>query len=85
MADGYANDILPKFRPGDVSCMKRKNIRLDDAQWMCDPAASHGFDDHGNARVVYSALSEGFMPPDGAWQQDWLDTYQKWMSEGFQP
>jgi hypothetical protein len=25
------------------------------------------------------------MPPDGAWPQDWLDTYRNWMDTGFQP
>jgi hypothetical protein len=64
--------------------MGSKGIMLSDANWMCDPAAGNGFDDHGNARLVYSALSGGAMPPDGAWSQDWLDTYQRWMNEGFQ-
>jgi hypothetical protein len=65
--------------------MTSKGVRLGDSQWMCNPSASNGFDDHGNARRVYAALSEGFMPPDGAWSQDWLDTYQRWMTEGCQP
>jgi len=62
----YFDDIRPKFRPGDIRCMSGKGILLGDADWMCDSAAGNGFDDHGNARLVFSALSEGIMPPDGA-------------------
>jgi hypothetical protein len=43
------------------------------------------FDDHGNARRVFAALSAGFMPPGNRWPQDWLDTYSNWMTDGFQP
>jgi hypothetical protein len=51
---------------------------------MCDRGAGNGFDDHGNVRLVYSVLSQGFMPPDSAWPQDWLDTCQHWIDDGFQ-
>jgi hypothetical protein len=79
----YTADIKPKFRPDDIRCMAPKGVKLDDAVWMCDPSPGDGFDNHGNARRVFAALSAGFMPPDGAWQQDWLDTYQEWMTGGF--
>ena len=85
MMAGFARDILPMFRPGDITCMASKGVRLGDAQWMCDPAANHGFDDHGNARRVYAALSAGFMPPGQKWSPDQLDTYSTWMTDGFQP
>ncbi len=85
MAVGYFQDIQPKFRPGDISCMTKKGIKIGDVDWMCSASASHGFDDHGNARIVFSALSGGWMPPDEAWPQDWIDTYQNWMNDGFQP
>jgi hypothetical protein len=65
--------------------MTPKGVHLADSQWMCDASGGGGFDDHGNARRVYAALSEGFMPPDGAWSQDWLNTYNDWMTGGFQP
>ncbi len=81
----YARDIQPKFRPGDVACMARKRIKLGDATWMCDAAASFGFADHGNARIVFAKLSAKAMPPDGPWPQDWLDTYRNWIDTGFQP
>ena len=52
---------------------------------MCDPAPTFEFADHGNARHVYDFLSSKRMPPDGPWPQDWLDTYQNWMTTGFLP
>jgi hypothetical protein len=80
----YARDIKPKIRPGDATCMARHHIKLTDATWMCDAAASFGFADHGNARKVFAELSAKKMPPDGPWPQDWLDTYQNWIDTGFQ-
>ena len=50
MTTGFAKDILPLFRHGDVRCMTAKGIHLGDAAWMCDAASHHGFGDHGNAR-----------------------------------
>src|SRR4051794_32275379 len=81
----YSVDIRPKFRPQDIACMTPKGVHLADPQWMCDPGGGSEFSDHGNARRAYAALSQGFMPPDGAWPQDWLDTYSDWMTGGFQP
>ena len=85
MTTGFAKDILPLFRPGDVRCMTAKGIRLGDAAWMCDAASHHGFGDHGNARRVYAALSAGFMPPGEPWSRDWLELYSAWMNGGFHP
>jgi hypothetical protein len=81
----YANDIRPKIRDRDITCMTRRGYSIGDADWMCDPSPGDGFDDHGNARHVFEVLSVGKMPPDGKWSQDWLDTYQAWMDGGFQP
>ncbi len=85
MTTSFADDILPMFRPGDITCMASKGVRLGDPQWMCNPAGNHGFDDYGNARRVYAALSSGFMPPDQKWPQDQLDVFSNWMTDGFQP
>ena len=87
MALTYAADILPKFRLGDVNCMRRRQILLSDAGWMCSADATFGFADHGNARHVFDYLNsqgDSPMPPDGPWSQDWLDTYKNWMNGGFQ-
>lgn len=81
----FATHILPKFRPGDIPCMARGQVKLNDAAWMCDPAGAPGYADHANARRVFGALSKGIMPPDGAWSPDWLATYRRWMDSGFHP
>jgi hypothetical protein len=81
----FAKDILPMFRPVDISCMTPKGVHLGDAQWMCEAAGNHGFDDHGNARRVFAALSAGFMPPGHKWPKDQVDIFANWMTEGFQP
>ena len=82
---GFAADIQPLFRPGDIRCMTPKGIHLGDVQWMCDAAGNDDFSDHANARRVHAALAEGFMPPGARWPQDHLDIYQNWMADGFQP
>lgn len=84
MATTYTHDIRPKFRDQDIACMSPRGIHLDDPAWISDPATNGGFADHGNARRVHAALASGRMPPDGAWPQPWLDTYDAWMSDGFQ-
>ena len=85
MATTYANDIHPLFRPGDITCMARHGAKLGDSSWMCDAAASHGFADHGNARMVFSRLSNGTMPPDGAWPKYKIDICSQWITDGFLP
>ena len=84
MLNTYTRDVKPNFRPMDVSCMARKGVQLDSADWMCAPAAGNGFADHGNARHVFERLSDGSMPPDGGWDAAKLDAYSKWMTDGFQ-
>ena len=81
----YTADIRPKFRPGDIACMAKAKVQLDDAHWMCDPGAAFGFPDHGNARKVFEVLAARTMPPDGPWPQAWLDVFQAWMAGGFRP
>lgn len=81
----YAVDIRPKFRAQDVACMTPRHMLIGESDWMCDAAAGFGFPDHGNARHVFQRISNGSMPPDGRWSQAWMDTYQGWMTGGFQP
>jgi hypothetical protein len=83
MPTSFANDIAPLFRPKDTNCMAAHGVQLGIATWMCDPTARFGFPDYGNARRVFSALSRGVMPPDGAWPPDQLAVYRQWMDEGF--
>lgn len=61
MALSFATDIRPLFREGDIKCMKRAGVKLDDPAWMCVPA---------NAQHVYAAVSAGKMPPDAPWPAD---------------
>jgi hypothetical protein len=83
MAKTFISDILPLFRVEDLACMTPRGVKLGDADWMCEPAPGNGFEDHGNARTVFSALSLGSMPPDRAWPRSQLDTYAEWMRSGF--
>jgi hypothetical protein len=73
MAYGYAADIRPLFREGDVACMKPAGVKLDDAAWMCVPA---------NAGLVYGAVSTGKMPPDAPWGADKVALFKAWMDAG---
>jgi hypothetical protein len=73
MALGFATDIRPLFREGDVRCMKGAGVRLDDAAWMCVPA---------NAQLVYGAVSSGKMPPDAPWAAERVALFKQWMDEG---
>jgi hypothetical protein len=73
-----ANDLRSRYS----SKIPTGRYRLHDGQANQD---RRGFDDHGNARLVYTAFSQGFMPPDGAWPRDWLDRYQHCIDDGFQP
>jgi hypothetical protein len=72
----YTHDIRTLFRPQDISCMAKHDVRLADQQWMCDPA---------NAANVYAVLSTGKMPPDGPWPPAQVSLFKAWMDEGCDP
>ena len=73
MALGYAKDIRPMFRDGDVACMKPAGVLLDEAAWMCVAA---------NAAMVYGAVSSGKMPPDAPWAAEKVGMFKEWMDAG---
>jgi len=73
MALGFAADILPLFRDGDVECMKTIGIDLSDPAWMCMAA---------NAQSVYDTLANGSMPPDEPWPAAQVALYKQWMDAG---
>lgn len=85
MAMSFATGIFPLFRPADIACMAPRGVLIGSVDWMCDPAAAGGYPDHGNARRVFAALAQGVMPPNGKWSHEWLDTYERWMTGGFNP
>jgi hypothetical protein len=84
-APTFATDILPKFRPQDIGCMRSMGVRLADPNWMTDPGGDTDYPDYANARRVFARLQQGDMPPDGAWSGEWLAAYQAWMAGGFNP
>jgi hypothetical protein len=75
-ATSFATDILPLFRPGDIVCMARPGVLLDNYAYMSQPA---------NAQTVYDQLSEGKMPPDAPWPQTHVALFKSWMDGGRQP
>jgi hypothetical protein len=81
----FAHDIAPMFRPGDVACMAPKGVKLSDAGWMTDPAGDDDYPDHAHARMVFDALSQQVMPPDGPWAPAKIAVFQHWMDAGFKP
>jgi hypothetical protein len=74
MAITFAANIRPLFRDGDIRCMKKAGIKLDDPAWMCVPA---------NANLVYGAVSAGSMPPDAPWAPDRVSLFKSWMDAGY--
>jgi hypothetical protein len=72
----YSHDIATLFRPQDVACMAKHDVKLADQQWMCDPA---------NAASVYAVLSAGKMPPDGPWPPAQVSLFKDWMDQGCSP
>lgn len=74
MALSFATDIRPLFRDGDIKCMSKAGVRLDDPAWMCVSA---------NAQTVYDQVSAGSMPPDAPWSQDHVSLFKEWMEAGY--
>jgi len=54
MAVSFVTDIRPLFTDMDVAHMKNLGVRLDDFDYMRDPA---------HAQKVLSLVSSGAMPP----------------------
>jgi hypothetical protein len=78
-------DILPLFRPGDIRCMQRQGVLLDDVSWMTSPSGNGDYSDHANARRVFNEIDSDSMPPDQAWSNDRKALYKSWMEGGFRP
>jgi hypothetical protein len=72
----FQTDIRPLFRDRDVTCMKGRGVLLGDSTWMCDAA---------HAQRVFTKLSAGAMPPDGAWPPDRVALFKQWMDGGCLP
>jgi hypothetical protein len=82
----FAADIKPLFRPVDVKHMNVHGIKLDDYQYMSDPA-----NNYSNAESVLETVSpQGAhpptMPPGGPyWTPEQVALFAKWRSDGYQP
>ena len=89
MSVSFGSDIKPLFRSGDVRCMRRRGVFLDNYDYMSDASGNDDYLDYANARKVYCYLiPEGCVPrmPEGGpyWNSDQLDLFKNWMDNGFQ-
>jgi hypothetical protein len=82
----FARDIKPLFRPIDIAHMGPFGVKLDDYNYMSDPA-----NNYQNAEQVQENLSPQngdapAMPPGGPyWTPEQLATFAKWRTDGYQP
>jgi len=75
MALSFAGDIRPLFRDTpDVKSMKGMGLDL-----------SSYADVKAKAQAIYSRLEDGSMPCDGAWPEDQVARFKRWMDEGMAP
>ena len=75
MALSFASDIRPLFRDTpDVDSMKDYGLDL-----------SSYADVKARAKDIYATLEDGSMPCDGAWSEDRVALFKRWMDEGMAP
>jgi len=75
VALSFAKDIRPLFRDTpDVSAMKEYGLDLSSFDEVKD-----------RAETIYSTLLDGSMPCDGAWPEDRIAIFKRWMDEGMAP
>ena len=66
----FAQNIKPLFREGDRESMK----------WAFDLSS---YDDvAANSDAILGKLREGAMPCDGAWPEEQVDLFQRWVDAG---
>lgn len=66
----FAQDIKPLFREGDRESMK----------WAFDLSS---YDDvAANSAAILGKLRDGTMPCDGAWPEEQVDLFQRWVDAG---
>jgi hypothetical protein len=75
MALSFATDIRPLFRETpDVDAMKPMGLDL----WSYDDVKQQ-------AIAIHSRLEDGSMPCDGAWPDEQVSLFRRWMDEGMAP
>jgi hypothetical protein len=67
---GFAADIKPLFRDTDRQAM----LTAFDL-WSYDDVVAH-------ADAIAGQLSQGSMPCDGAWPEEQVQRFQRWLREG---
>ena len=66
----YAQDIKPLFREGD-----RESMSSAFDLWSYDDVVQ-------NSDAILGKLREGAMPCDGAWPEEQVDLFQRWVDAG---
>ena len=66
----FAQDIKPLFREGDRESMK----------WAFDLSSYE--DVAANSDAILGKLRDGTMPCDGAWPEEQVDLFQRWVDAG---
>ena len=72
-AVSYARDIRPLFRQRDIDSMRGRFLldSYDDVSGMADG--------------ILNRLEAGNMPCDGAWPEDQIALFRKWIADGKEP
>jgi hypothetical protein len=74
----FAKDIVPLFTSGDIACMGRRGILLNQYSYMAVPA---------NAQNVLNHLDGSAppqMPPSGPWPGSQIQLFKDWIAGGYQ-
>ena len=66
----YAQDIKPLFREGD-----RESMSSAFDLWSYDDVVQ-------NSDGILGRLRDGTMPCDGAWPEEQVDVFQRWVDAG---
>ena len=66
----YAQDIKPLFREGD-----RESMSSAFDLWSYDDVVQ-------NSDAILHRLRDGTMPCDGAWPEEQVDVFQRWVDAG---
>ena len=69
----FAKDIKPLFRAKDINAMKK---RFDLSSYQ---------DVQGYAAGILQKLTDGSMPCDGAWPEEQVDLFRRWVEDGCKP
>lgn len=70
---GYEDDIKALFRESD-----RKRMEFAFDLWSYDDVKE-------NAEAILERLEEGDMPCDGAWPDEQVGLFRRWIEQGMEP